>query len=291
MELTPKESPIKNKKKQLAIALLFGCFALMGNKFYLENRLGEFKLEQVKILVAANDITSGDVLVAKTVQVKEVPRAYVPKAAIGQSAFDSYRGLRLAVDVRKGDYVLENYFATRSAVGNVLSEQIEGDNFRAMTIPVDELNSLGRSVVSGDHVDILYSFDVPEIRRTVSVLLLQDISVVATGAYSVAEQELGPRGARARNFSTITLRLPAQDAVRLNYARQTGKISLMLRNSKDNAPLAITPISGIADILASDDQQRLQLLTESDTRLQSIEQSKEAMEQLIRQQQLQYGQK
>lgn len=160
----------------------------------------------------------------------------------------------LATKVLAGDYILETAFTSVGVVGKTLSQQLEGDEFRAITMPVDETNSLARSLVTGDRIDIIFnSRSLPNLRQKVSSILLQNVPIISTGSYSAASQELGDSSKGGR-YSTLTLKLTAQDAARLNYARQAGTISLMLRSIRDNKILDLAPITNIQDLLSAADK-------------------------------------
>lgn len=250
---------MNNKTKHLAIALILGVVVLFLNMAYINSRVDEWRPKKsVKVVRVKKPILSGTQVVENNLEVALVPDQFTPKAAIPWERRNEYRGQQVAVDVKAGDYLMESYFSTRETVANKLSGLIAGENVRAVSLPVDETTSLGRSVVPGDRLDVLFSFNIPMTQQKMSTVLLQNVPVLSTGSYSAVEQEVGERGARQRPYNIVTVLLTAQDAVRLNYAKQAGQINLMLRNPQDTTVVRIEPVTSLQDILTVADQQKIE---------------------------------
>lgn len=250
---------MNKKQKQILVALGVGALALLGNKLYLDaEREALLPQNSLTVVTTKESIRAGTRLANSMIKEAKVPSKYLPKTAIRWSERDNYIGQEVSVDVPSSEYVLQTYFLERATVGQTLSAQISGDNMRAITIPVDELNSLSRSIVAGDKIDIIFTFSVPSISAKVSAILLQNVSVISTGSYSVAEQELGTRGGQSDRYSSLTLLLNADDAFRLNYARQLGAINVVLRNSSDSGQLDLVPVSGYIDLLSASDREKVE---------------------------------
>jgi len=249
---------VNTKGKHLILAVGLGLIALFANKLYIESTVEQYKNTKViSVLRAKELIRAGTPLTNKLISVARVPESYSPRARILDSNRGDFLGQELAVDVLKGDYILENYFSTRAAVGNTLSQNLEGAPYRAVNLPVDDVNSLANSIVAGDHIDIVLTFTEAARGQKVSTVFMQNVPVISTGQYSPAAQELGSgpgRGRRAQGYNSLTLKLTAQDAIRLNYARQVGKLSILLRSQRDDKLLAVPPISSISDVLSADDK-------------------------------------
>lgn len=250
---------VSRKQNQLIIAVVIGVAVLFFNKSYLDNRISEYKdQKQIEVIRAKQAIPAGSLLRSSVVERVKVPERYAPKARITADQLSQYSGLEFSVDVVKGDYILQSYFKTAAVSGATLSAQLDGENYRAISLPVDDTNSFDRSIVTGDKIDIVFSFSRPPIDHRISIVLLQNVPVIATGSYSSSEQELGEGGERAKRYNTLTLRVTAQDALRLNYARQEGKLSVLLRNPKDNQVLDLPAIGTVLDLLSPGDKERVQ---------------------------------
>ncbi len=252
-----------SKGKQLIIALVIGGIALFGNKTYLESRVRELSPKKFTTVVRAkNRIRAGTRISNSMLQATRVPEKYLPKARVRWADKDQLIGQELGVDVLKGDYLLESYFTVGGTIGRTLSQQLAGDNSRAINLSVDETNSLSRSIVSGDRIDLIFSFNLPVVNQKVSLTLLQNVLVLSTGQYSQIEQELGAKGGRPKRYNSLTLKVSPQDAIRLNYARQVGKINIMLRNVQDGELLNLPPVGSVADLLTPGDKEELAKLVQ-----------------------------
>ncbi|MBP9837587.1 MAG: Flp pilus assembly protein CpaB [Proteobacteria bacterium] len=247
-----------DKKKQLILAILVFVGAFFGNQWYIDSQIDQFKEKKfVTVLRAKKSLDVGAMLSSAVVEGVRVPEQYAPNARVRYEDKDQYMQIPLATKVLAGDYILETAFTSVGVVGKTLSQQLEGDEFRAITMPVDETNSLARSLVTGDRIDIIFTYSLPNLRQKVSSILLQNVPIISTGSYSAASQELGDSSKGGR-YSTLTLKLTAQDAARLNYARQAGTISLMLRSIRDNKILDLAPITNIQDLLSAADKTTLE---------------------------------
>ncbi len=265
-----------NKKKQLIIAILIFVLAFLGTQSYIDSQLEIYKEKKfVNVIRAKKSLDAGDTLSPAVIEQARIPEQYVPKARIRWEEKDQYFQLPLATKVLAGDYILETAFSSIGVVGKTLSQQLESEDFRAVTIPVDENNSLARSIVTGDRIDILFTFALASAREKITTLLLQNVSVVSTGSYSAASQELGEN--KTGRYNTLTLKLSAHDAARLNYARQLGNISLMLRSVQDNKLIDLAPMTGIQDVLSSSDKDVVSRLVQESKQNVSYSEKSEAL--------------
>lgn len=273
-----------SKGKQLIIALVIGALALFGNKTYLESRVRELSPKKyLNVVRAKNRIRAGTRITNSMLQATRVPEKYLPKARVKWAEKDGLIGQELGVDVLKGDYLLESYFTVGGTIGRTLSQQLAGDKSRAINLSVDETNSLARSVVAGDRIDLIFSFSLPFVNQKVSITLLQNVLVLATGQYSQVEQELGSKGGRPKRYNSLTLKVTPEDALRLNYARQVGKINITLRNVQDADLVTVPPIGTIADILTPGDREELAKLVQrmESSKISNAERMKDQLSTLL----------
>ncbi len=250
---------MKTKQKHILIALVVAVVVGMVVKSYVDDIAGEYKNQKRKeVAIAKSNIKAGSPVLKNDIEFRRIPEKFLPQTVITRDELEQFQGQEVSVDIAQGDYVLESYFTMRQVVGTRLSEQIqgEGENLRAVTLPVDETNSMSRSIVAGDHVDIILTFSIPKVPQKIAVLLLQNVKVIVTGAYSVIEQERGE--GREKRYNSLTLRLPMKDALRLNYARQVGNVSVLLRHNKDESLVDIPPIVGIGDVLTPLDKEKIE---------------------------------
>jgi len=264
---------VSKKQKQLILALILGLIVALIHNSYVESRISEYRdRKEIVVFVAAQPIAAGDELTREMVKKVSVPENYAPRTRIRDVDLPQWLGQKVAVEVPKDDYVLSSYFTPITPVGRKLSDQLSGQlDYRAITIPVDDTSSLARSVVAGDKVDIIFTFAMPPLRQKFSTVLLQNMPVIATGGYSAVEQELGTTSGRSKSYGTVTLRMSALDAVRLNYARQEGKIAIVLRYSGDNNILNLPPIGTIEDLLSPTDKEMLKVSQREQQKMAQLE--------------------
>ncbi len=267
------------KRKQLLLAIGLFVIALLGNKFYISNQVDQIRDRNfIKVVKAKKSLDAGNLLSAGAIEVVSVPEKFAPKARIKWEDREQYLQQALATKVIAGDYLLETSFGRSETVGRTLSQQLDGEEFRAITLTVDETNSFSRSIVTGDRLDILFSFSAPPLRQKITTILMQNVPVISTGAYSAAAQELGEKGGRGGKYNTVTLKVTAQDAVRLTYARQAGTINILLRSIRDNKTVEMQPISGVQDVLSASDKTLIEnLIRQASSNVTALGERNEAL--------------
>jgi pilus assembly protein CpaB len=105
---------------------------------------------------------------------------------------------------------------------------------RAMTIAVDEVNSLSGMLQPGDRIDLLLTVRPlpvqgqlqPEFTRTV----IQDVPVLATGRQRAQQAEDTPT---SRSYTAITVEVDPERAQKLVVAQRSGKLTAVLRHPND----------------------------------------------------------
>lgn len=224
-------------------ALAFGALAVVAARSHITNRLEaeaarlQPRHELVQVVVAKRDLERGELANADTMAVRGLPREFAPGGAVLPAQFDAVAGTRLAVPLRAGEPLLRTSLA---AVEPASMAARVRPGVRAMTIAVDEVNSLSGLLRPGDRVDLLVSVRPPaapgapsgavptEITRTV----LQDVVVLATGRQSRPGTDDAPA---ARPFTAITVEVDLVGAQRLVVAQRSGRLTALLRNPADRA--------------------------------------------------------
>ena len=243
------------KKKQILFAVIMGLVAVTTTYLYIQKATKKNASDElVKVAVLSQAVQGGSQLHPGIFTGRSVPKSAAPTSVIPYSEIDSYIGETFSSSQLKGDYIQRTSFAPRRLVANSLSAGITGNQARGVTIPVSETSSLAGSIVPGDAVDILYTFDVPSTSEHMTTLLLQNIPVIATGTYSPDEQEFDPTS--SAHYSTITLLLNLNDAVRIKSAQRLGTIDMLLRSRGDAETATFQPIGGYKDILSETDKVR-----------------------------------
>lgn len=238
----PKLPAFRPNKTWLALgaALGIGIVAAVVARSYLSNRLAEIDAhnrgKMVSVIVAKKELGKGDRISEDTVAVRPIPLDYVHSQAIPPDNFDRVEGQPLAFPVKPGEMILWSLlegkkvptFSTRVAAGH-----------RAITVPVDEINSISGMLEPGDMVDLIATVDRGE--RKYTFVLLQSIPVLATGQRSLDDPKSGER----RLYSTVTLDATPEEAQKIIRGRESGKLTALLRNPHDKAALPTTDIAAL----------------------------------------------
>lgn len=116
-------------------------------------------------------------------------------------------------------------------------------NERVITLPVNMTNSFNNMIEPGDRVDVIFVEKGSTLAKGSSArVLLQDVYVMATnnnlrrrisGSYVTMGGDVTNAQQQATNVSTISLRLPAADALLVAYAESDGRLIFLLRNRFD----------------------------------------------------------
>jgi pilus assembly protein CpaB len=225
----------------ILLAICLGAFSVVGMRNYIGERLALErerlvpKHEMVELLVAKRDLERGEPLSAETVAVREVPREFAPGGALQPPDFGTVAGARVTVAMRRGEPLLPGMLLDAEANG--LAARLRPGS-RALTVSVDEVNSLSGMLQPGDRIDLMLSLrpsgplhaTEPEVTRT----LMQDVLVLATGRQVRPAIDDG----HARSFTAITVEVDPVQAQKLVVAQRNGRLTAMLRNGADRVPVS-----------------------------------------------------
>jgi pilus assembly protein CpaB len=234
--LLPSKLKINRSAIILLAALLVGGVAAFVAQRYLSQKVSEIEAKNkgklVKVVVASKDLERGATVDNSNMAIREVPIEWAHSGAVRPEQFDRVDRRSLSYAIKGGEPLLWAMlegekiptFSTRVANGR-----------RAVTVPVDEINSISGMLEPGDRIDILLTLD--QSGKKYLVPLLQNISVLAAG--NRISQE-GPAGQK-RSFTSITIDASPDDARRVVLGRETGRITALLRNPNDTTPLSTKP--------------------------------------------------
>jgi pilus assembly protein CpaB len=184
------------------------------------------------VLVAKEVIekgTPGGVVGAQELfQVTTTPRSELKEGAITDPSL--LRGKVAAADIYPGEQLTVADFTAAGA--DVLGNQLSAEQ-RAISVPIDGAHGMIGNVTVGDHVDVFAGFNVKRLRadgtpdpdaeeRPVLRLLVEDVVVVA------APEAAAGVGGAAQN-TNVTLRVSDEDAARVAFAADNGKVWIVLR--------------------------------------------------------------
>jgi pilus assembly protein CpaB len=216
----------------LALALAMGALAALAVHRYIERREQDLEAlskpaRTLRVLVPKEDLARGTPLTATVVAVRDVPAEWSHSNAITPDQFDRIEHLRLTHPAVRGEALLWSQIEGQRAPS--FSSRLPAGR-RAITVPVDEMNSIAGMIEPGDRIDLLAS--VKKDQRSILFPLLQDVPVLATGARAAMDAD-GKES--RRTYTTITLEAGADDAQRVLAARDVGRLAAVLRAPGDRA--------------------------------------------------------
>jgi pilus assembly protein CpaB len=238
----------------LGIAILLGLAATWLTVQYLKTREARMEAEiegrarsgpTVRVAVPVKDLMRGMVIDGSVVAAREVQADLVYPDAITPDNFDKFQGAKLVRDVLRGRPLSASDVETRD---KDFSDMLAEGN-RAITINVDDLNSISQMVRPGNLVDLFLI--LPDMSDQTGnnqqiVLLLQRLKVIATGqTVRNAPAEEGPPGAPpgAARYTTFTFEVTPDQAARIALAQQLGTFRAVLRSEPDQEMVRLGKIN------------------------------------------------
>lgn len=175
------------------------------------------------VVVASQPLLAGKPIPADAVRVEKLP--FQPANSFSDSA--EVVGKLPVTDIGTGVPLLQTHFS-----GGLAGQVAEGE--RAVAVNIDEGVAVGYRIKPGDFVDVFFILkqDNAEITPSQSRLLLSRLRVLATGATSVNEGTSIVDAVRGP-ARTVVLAVPIHDINKLTLAQHAGRLTLALRNPKD----------------------------------------------------------
>jgi pilus assembly protein CpaB len=216
----------------LLVALTIGGLAAMSARSYLTRQMEAIeataKGKTVTVIVAKQDIPKGEVLSAENMALRPIPAEFAHSVALSPEDFERVDGQRLAYPVKSGEMILWGLMETARVP--TFSANVAAGR-RAMTVPVDEINSISGMLEPGDTIDLLATIDRNGKKSTFPVM--QSVAVMATGQRSQDDPKTGD----ARQYTTVTIDTTPEQAKFLIAAREAGRLTALLRNPQDKAAI------------------------------------------------------
>lgn len=216
----------------LIVAVVIGAIAAFAASSFLSGRLADIEARSqgktVNIVVAKRDLLRGETLSSDNVAVRAIPADFAQSGAVVPEQFGSLEGEAIGFDLKAGEMLMWSQMEGKKVP--TFSTRIESGR-RAITVAVDEINSISGLLEPGDLIDLLVTVD--QQGKKVTVPLLQGVRVMATGQRSVDDPQSGEK----RVFSTVTLNTDPRQAQTVVVAREAGRLTALLRNPQDTTPL------------------------------------------------------
>lgn len=260
-----------NETRTLWISVGSALFAVFLLYSYTQEKSAELTKKfgaKQRVVVAAQDINEMETIDETMLQIDEKPVDYIEPQAVTDP--EQAVGLITLAPIRKGEQILQSKVIKPGPVTG-LSLQVSPSK-RAIAIPVNENNSIGKLLNPGDRIDIVTALDVGKgvnQRREVKTLM-QDVVILATGARIVNELpamfERQGKDDYIKNlrgdmtFTTITVEASPEESQDLIYLLSTapGAIFLTLRHPSDHTKKRM-PESTIETLLGKVSQEMLRM--------------------------------
>jgi pilus assembly protein CpaB len=214
----------------LGTSIGIGLLAALGARSYLTTRVAELEAKargrNVNVIVASTELRQGMKISTENVAVRSMPHEFVHTSAVGPDQFERIDGQVLAFGVKGGEPVLWSMLEPKKPP--TFSTRVEAGR-RAITVPVDEINSISGLLEPGDLIDLMLTVD--QRGKKVTVPLIQGVLVMATGQRSVSD----PKTGESKTYNTVTLDTNPSQAQNIIVARDAGRITALLRNPQDKA--------------------------------------------------------
>jgi pilus assembly protein CpaB len=232
MIVFPKRLHIFSREHPIRLALVLGSIA--GVLAFAAIKKQELEVRRgwnlVPVLTARIDLDVGSVVTEDTLERTSIPEQFVTPSVVQPGDLSKILNARLLVPLQKNDPLLWTQFETHRT-GERLSAKVQR-KARALTLQTDPESAVGGWVRPNDHVDVIGTFREPTNNESVSVTLLENVIVLATGKQTGLTKAQHLSDAQ-RDYSHVTLLVMPEEAEILALARDLGKLTLALRNDDD----------------------------------------------------------
>ena len=225
----------------LIIAVIVGlvAFWLTGNYLRLEKKKLLGATRQIMVVVAANDLPAGSMLKNADLAKNLVFQNAVGNRAVLPESVREIIGKKLLFNISRGNPIQWSDLDVPFRGETGLAEMIN-PGMRAISISVDSVSSVSSMIKPNDRVDILGTFTfpsptIPGEMETVTLTVLQDVTVLATGQSLARQPGPGDRPRQTqKGYSTVSFEVTLREAELLVFAQTVkGQLYLALRNPSD----------------------------------------------------------
>jgi len=226
------------KRRLVLLVLAVGMAGLAAFlvKVYLDKRAAELEAsfadhtEKAAVVVAKTNVPADSRVVIDDFAIRQIPVDMIPPDAIAPADIERALGQSLKVNLPVGRPLLWGYLS--SGTSPSFSDMLD-ENRRALTIAVDELNSISGMIRPYDRIDLFIiskeNRDTPDGKESKVVMpLLQDVLVKATG--NIVRRETAADGREYdRHYSTLTLDLLPEEIGKVLIAQENGELKAALK--------------------------------------------------------------
>ena len=182
---------------------------------------------QEQIVVATANMSLADTITAKHVRLMPWPKTSVPDGAL--RSLPEAEGRVVRSSVVAGEPLIEGKLAPQLSGRGGIMPMLVPEGQRGVTIKVDDAVRETGFVLPNSRVDVLVSMARTKTSdERIAKVILQDVPVLAAG------QTVEMRDNKPVTVTTVTLSLSPDQTERLAVAQAEGKLTLAMRNLRDN---------------------------------------------------------
>ena len=246
-------------KKVVLFALIAALCAGALLYFYLGNLEAQkqVKIEYDSVVVAASEIPAYTPITAEMLTFQNIPVGYAHPQAV--RTLEEAIGFLSESEIVAGEQLISSKLKQFGETESGLSYVVPS-GMRAVTVAVDEVTGVAGFLQRGDFVDVIaYTTTtiIPEQApastdgttataaqqaqtQSTTLVAAQNVRIAAIGT-SLSSATTPAEGETAMGYSTVTLFLTTEDAMRVVQGARSGAIVLVLRSSGDHAPNVEVP--------------------------------------------------
>lgn len=182
-------------------------------------------IQTIGVVVAKEKIEKNEKISSKKLKLVQMPEKNVLPQAV--KSLSEAEGKLATAMIEKGETILSHRLGTEQEEGIYVSRKVR-DGYRAISVGVNINQSVTNLLEPEDEVDVVFTKiiknkakqDVPQ-----SVILLYKARVLAVGRKMVTPESTKEK---YTEYSSVTLELKPEDALKLVNATEEGKIHFIL---------------------------------------------------------------
>lgn len=215
------------KAKVFILPLVLGIITVFAMDQYLTNRSDALdvnaRAQMVTRIVASHPLRGGQIIGFEDLSVHDLPQQWVGPDSFMPEQVGLIEGKVLLKDLQAGEPITRLSIA--DPIPPALAEQLKPGR-RAITMPVDHVNSLSGQLSPGDRIDLFVTF--AHQGQRITTLLVSAVKVIATDEPVAFQTQEGLVGTD-RSVTAVTLDVSPKDALKLVSAKLGGVLTAVLR--------------------------------------------------------------
>jgi len=231
------------------ISIIVGVLAFLLTSQFIQKKREEYdkliknfyaKTELVQVLAARSDLPRGTKLQREDMATTDIPKRSMPELCITSADVKLAMSRKTMRELRRGEMILWSDLEGGDPSSQGLAPSVQ-EKLRAISLNISGAAGVSGMVRPNDRVDVLGTFSfpsksIPGEMETVTLTVLQDVTVLATGQ-EMAKDIAASRSRRSNTgYSTVTVEVTPREAELLVFAQQLqGSLTLSLRNPSDQS--------------------------------------------------------